>query len=93
MSKKKRNVEVFTAGCPVCDQAVNLVKSLACESCEVSVYNLNAPCESGECLDKAKAYGISRIPAVVVDGKIADCCKVGPVTVEGLKAAGLGARL
>lgn len=86
----KRRVEVFTAGCPVCDEVVKLVKEMACEGCEVIVYNLNEPCESGECLDKVRNYGIDRIPAVVVDGRFAECCVVGPVTAEGLRAAGVG---
>jgi hypothetical protein len=93
MSKKKRRIEVFTAGCPLCDEAVRLVKGLACEDCEVIVYNLNEPCESGECLEKVKSYGVTRVPAVAVYGRLAECCKVGRVTEEGLKAAGIGLKL
>ena len=84
---KKRRVEVFTAGCPVCDEALKLVKEIASESCEVIIYNLNEPCESGECLDKVRSYGIHRIPAVAVNGRLAGCCVAGPVTAEGLRAA------
>lgn len=87
----KRRVEVFTAGCPVCDEAVTLVKGLACESCEVIIYDLNEPCESGECLEKVSDYGIKRVPAVVVNGRLADCCVTHLVTAEGLRAAGIGA--
>lgn len=90
MSTKKRTVEVFTAGCPVCEDAVGLVKGLLCEDCELTVYNLSEGCETDECMDKVKQYGINRVPAVVVDGKLAECCKVGPVTAEALKAAGVG---
>ena len=36
----KRQVEVFTAGCPVCEPAVQLVKELACPDCEVTVHEL-----------------------------------------------------
>lgn len=36
----KRLVEVFTAGCPLCDQTVKLVRELACSNCEVQVYDL-----------------------------------------------------
>jgi hypothetical protein len=90
MLRVMRKIEVFTAGCPICDDAVKLVKKLACKDCEVTVYNLNEPCESGEGLEKVKTYGIVRIPSVVVDGKLAGCCSAGPVTAEGLKAAGVG---
>jgi len=90
MSTEKRKVEVFTAGCPVCDDTVKLVKELACESCKVLIYDLSDTCESGECLEKALNYGITRVPSVVVDGKLAECCKAGAVSVDGLKAAGIG---
>jgi hypothetical protein len=36
----KRHVEVFTSGCYLCDETVTLVKELACQSCEVTVYDL-----------------------------------------------------
>lgn len=86
----KRKVEVFTAGCSVCENTVKMVKDLACESCEVTVFNLNEACDSEECLEKVNTYGIKRLPSVVVDGKIADCCiSTGP-TSESLKAAGVG---
>lgn len=90
MSNKRRTIEIFTAGCQVCEEAVRKVKGLACKDCEIIVYNLNEPCDSGECLEKVKTYNITRIPAVFVDGNIADCCRVGPVNLEGLKAAGVG---
>ena len=82
----KRKVEIFTAGCPVCDEAVKLVKDTACESCEVTIYNLTDPLS----LKKAKDYGIRRVPTVVVDGRIARCCALGGPSVEGLRAAGVG---
>jgi uncharacterized protein with ATP-grasp and redox domains len=86
----KRNVEVFTAGCPVCDDAVELVNSIACPTCEVTVYDLNKGCETNVCREKAREYGIKRLPAVVVDGKLAECCNFGEVSEEVLKAAGVG---
>jgi protein-disulfide isomerase len=82
---RKRKVEIFTAGCYLCDEAVNLVKSIACDSCDVSVYNLN-----NEGQDKARAYGIASVPTVVVDGKIADCCRKGNVSKSELMATGIG---
>ena len=35
----KRTVEIFTAGCPVCDPVVQLIKETACDSCDV-IYKL-----------------------------------------------------
>jgi glutaredoxin 3 len=35
-------------------------------------------------------YGVHRVPAVVIDGKLAGCCQAGPVDAATLRAAGLG---
>ena len=86
----KRNVEIFTSGCYLCEEAVNLVKEIACPSCEVNVYDLSNPCESKECIDKAKKYGVTSVPSVVVDGKIVDCCVRGKVDKKTLMGAGIG---
>ena len=56
---KKRKVEVFTAGCSVCDDAVSLVKSLACDSCEVEVLDM----KQGGVATRAKGYGVRSVPA------------------------------
>ncbi len=86
----KRKVEIFTAGCPVCEDTVKKVKDVACKSCEVIIYDLNKGCETNECRELAKKYGITRIPAVVVDEKLLDCCKSGGVSEESLRNAGVG---
>ncbi|MBI4303247.1 MAG: thioredoxin family protein [Chloroflexi bacterium] len=86
-----RNVEVFTAGCPLCDEAVKMVRDLACEKCEVTVYDLREGCATNECREKAAKYGIHRVPAVVVDGKLVDCCgPQTPVSRQALRKAGVG---
>ena len=36
----KRQIEVFIAGCPVCDDAISLVNRLACPSCEVTTLDM-----------------------------------------------------
>lgn len=86
----KRRVEIFTAGCPLCERTVALVKELACSSCEVMVYDVREGCENRECLDKMKLYNITAVPTVVVDGKIAECCKRSSLSKETLQAAGIG---
>ena len=35
-----RKVEIFTAGCACCDETVQLVKQIACPSCEVAVLDM-----------------------------------------------------
>jgi hypothetical protein len=82
----KRSVEIYSAGCPVCDAAVKRVKAIACPSCEVTVLDMSEPIVA----TRAAALGIRSLPAVVIDGKLADCC-AGPGMDEAtLRAAGLG---
>ncbi len=87
---QKRRIEIFTAGCPVCDETVKQVREAACPDCEVIIYDLNKGCETNECRDKAKEYGIKSVPAVAIDGKLASCCSNNGVDIEALKQAGLG---
>lgn len=82
----KRKVEVFSAGCSACDEAVQLVKSVACPSCEVSVLDMKDPNVAG----RAKSLGVHSVPAVVIDGKLANCCSGRGPDEAALKAAGLG---
>lgn len=86
----KRLIEVFTAGCYVCDNAIKQVKELACPNCEVIVYDLNKKCDTNECETKAKQYGINSVPAVAIEGKLVDCCSNRGIDIEALKRAGLG---
>jgi glutaredoxin 3 len=83
---KQRKVEVFSAGCAICEEVVHLVKASACPSCDVTVLDTN----DVQNAQRAKALGISRVPAVVIDGKLADCCAGGKINAATLKAAGLG---
>lgn len=62
----KRRVEVFTAGCPICDETVNLVKSLICPSCTLQIYDLRQGCATNECREKATRYGVTAVPAIAV---------------------------
>jgi MerR family mercuric resistance operon transcriptional regulator len=87
--RKKRQIEVFTAGCGVCEEAVQLVRKIACSSCEVTVHNV-AHAHDKAVQEKVKQYGIKRLPSVVVDGKLASCCAVGGVDEHALRALGVG---
>lgn len=86
----KRKIEIFTANCPVCDPVVKMVNELACGDCEVTVYDMIKQCDDKVCTDKAKEYGVQRIPAVAVDGKLLSCCEAGAITRESLVKAGIG---
>jgi predicted DsbA family dithiol-disulfide isomerase len=43
-------------------------------------------------IKQAKELGIRRVPAIVVDGKIADCC-AGAVNEQTLRNAGIGSAI
>lgn len=90
MVTTQRKVEVFTAGCPICNDTVRLVKTLVCPSCELQIFDLRNGCTTNECRKKAKQYGITAVPAVAVNGVLLDCCRREPVTADRLKAAGIG---
>lgn len=83
----KRTVEVFTAGCPCCDETVKLVQSITCPSCDLQVLDMRSDKAAQE---KAKKYGVNRVPAVAVNGKLADCCQQGPVDLDALRSLGVG---
>ena len=85
----KRNIEIFSAGCPACEETIALVNSLACPSCEVTVMDMRRP----EVAAKARGYGIRSVPAVVIDGKLASCCEAQGPEAGALKASGVGVPL
>lgn len=84
---KKRTIEVFTAGCPRCDEAVKLVQSLACPSCDVQVLDMR---NDQAAQARARQYGVQRVPAVAVNGALAGCCQAGAVDGKVLRGLGVG---
>ncbi len=84
--KTKRQIEVFSAGCPVCEETIALVNRIVCSSCEVTVLNTN----NSEVAARARRLGIRSIPAVVINGKLADCCAGRGPDEKTLRAAGIG---
>ncbi len=86
----KRKIELFTAGCTVCEPVVEIVKAMACSSCEVIIYNIAQPCDTKECLEKVKAYGVKALPAIAVDGKLLSRYQNKGISVDELKKAGIG---
>jgi len=84
--KPKRKIEIFSAGCTVCQETINIIKHNACESCDVSILDMNGPVVS----NRAKSLDIKSVPEVVIDGKLADCCAGRGPDIEVLRVAGLG---
>ncbi len=85
----KRKIEIFSAGCPTCEEAIKLVNSIACTSCEIEVLGMHKE----DVAAKAKQYEVRGVPAIVIDGTLADCCAGGGAEVASLRAAGVGVAL
>lgn len=82
----RRKVEIYSAGCPACQDAINFVNGMACASCDVTVFDMQDTAVVG----KAKTLGIQSVPAVVIDGKLADCCRHLGIGEAELRRDGLG---
>ena len=85
----KRKIEIFSAGCPACDSTISRIRKLACPSCEIAIFDMN----EADVAARAESLGIASVPAVVVDGKLADCCAGRGPDEDVLKAAGIGTPL
>jgi glutaredoxin 3 len=85
----KRKVEVFSAGCFLCKDAVKMVKRISCRDCEINVLDM----KDHALAERAKRLGIRSVPAIVIDGKLADCCAGRGPDETILKALGIGKAL
>jgi hypothetical protein len=85
----KRKIEVFSAGCALCNEVFDAVRREAGSSDEVIVRNMT----DSRVLKRATELGIRSVPAVVIDGKLASCCTERGVDIQVLKSAGLGKAL
>jgi glutaredoxin 3 len=82
----KRKVEVFSAGCPVCEETVAMVSRISCPSCEIEVLDMRNPAVAAS----AKSRGVRAVPAVAVDGRLAACSAGSGPDEATLRAAGVG---
>jgi glutaredoxin len=82
----KRKIEIFSAGCPTCEEIISRINHLACPSCDVVILDM----KEAEVAKRAKNLGVRSVPAVAIDGKLADCCSGRGPDEAVLRAAGLG---
>ena len=81
-----QRIEIFSAGCPVCEVREARVRELAGDHQEVVVHDMRD--ESAAAL--AAERGVKAVPAVVVDGELLGCCRNSGPSDEELVAAGVG---
>ena len=84
MSKHK--IEIFSAGCPACHDAVVLVERVAGTSAEVEVLDMHRQ----DVAARAKGLGVQSVPAVAIDGRLTDCCTGRGIDEAALRGQGLG---
>ena len=82
----KRQIEIFSAGCPVCQETIDLVTQMACPSCEISILDM----QDAAVAERARKLGVASVPAVAVEGQLADCCSRRGIDEDTLRRAGIG---
>jgi glutaredoxin 3 len=81
-----RQIEIFSAGCPMSKETILSLNRAACPSCNVTILDTR----DLQVASRAGILGILSVPAVVIDGTLADCYSgLGP-DEQTLRAAGLG---
>ena len=83
----KHRIEVFSAGCPLCHQVIDVVRRQAGSSSEIIVHNMT----DTRAFWRATALGVRSVPAVAIDGKLTSSGR--GVDIEELRDAGLGRTL
>ena len=63
-------IEVFSAGCPTCREAAEMVTRVAGSDHDVEVLDMH----KDDIAARAKRHGIKSVPSVIVDGQLAACC-------------------
>lgn len=82
----KRNVEIFSAGCRTCERTIEQLREQIDPRHDIAVLDMH---HDKGAADKAEAFGIRSVPAVVVDGTLLACCKNTGPTLRELHAAGV----
>jgi glutaredoxin len=70
MATAKHSIEIFSAGCSICNETIDMVKRIAESDHTLQVHDM----QHGDTAARAKKLGVRSLPAVVVDGKLAGCC-------------------
>ncbi len=81
-----RKIEVFSAGCPACEDTIALVNRITCSSCDVEVLDMHDEAVAA----RARELGVNSVPAVAIEGRLAGCCLGRGPDEATLRAAGLG---
>lgn len=83
--QQKRHIEVFSAGCPACQDGIQLVNRLAGSTHQVEVHDMHQP----QAASRTASLDIRSVPAILIDGQLASCCSGRGSDEATLRAAGL----
>jgi hypothetical protein len=67
---QRKKIEVFSAGCHACQEAVATIRRIAGSDHDVEVLDMH----QAHVAAQARQHGIRSVPSVVVDGHLAACC-------------------
>ncbi len=81
----KRQIEIFSAGCALCRETVEMVRQISCDDFQVTIRDMTDP----ETVARAKELGVKSVPAVAIDGNLAGCCAGSGPDEAGLRAEGI----
>ena len=79
----RNSIEVNSAGCTMCRQGIRAVQEFAGKDHVVTSHDMHIV-ERADA--RAKELGINRVPAVVVNVKLAQCCQSRPVDVGVIRS-------
>ena len=79
----KHKIEIFSAGCNTCKDAIESVRKLAGSEHELMVHDMH----QHEVASRAAQHGVRSLPAVMIDGKLAGCCSGRGVEEQVLREA------
>jgi len=67
---QKHKIEIFSAECATCKETIDMVRKIAGPDHELQIHDMH---QEG-IATRAKEHGVRSLPAVVIDGKLAECC-------------------
>ena|SRR5215472_4318786 len=82
----RRKVEVYSAGCGICEQTIAMIRLWAGPSDEVIIHDT----KNIQIATRARSIGIRTVPAVVIEGTLTGCCAGNGCDENILRAHGLG---
>jgi DNA-binding transcriptional MerR regulator len=69
-----KEIEIFSAGCPVCQEAIATVQNNACASCDVTILDMNDPVVSSRAnsTDHSILSAMAQVGKKIIVGKGAE---------------------